>query len=67
MKQSSSFYAKVSFDGTYGVSEASISFNDNDEKCVDLAELLGIDIYDFKDSSLVEDCIVDAYNTSGIL
>lgn len=47
--------------------EANISFNDNDEKCVDLAELLGIDIYDFKDSSLVEDCIVDAYNTSGIL
>ena len=47
--------------------EAIISFNDNDEKCVDLAELLGFDIYDFKDSSLVEDCIVDAYNTSGIL
>ena len=30
----------------------------------DLAKLLGIDICDFKNSSSVEDCITDAYNTS---
>ena len=38
---------------------------DGDEKGGDLAELLGIDICDFKDSSSVEDGMVDAYNTSG--
>ena len=38
----------------------------DDEKHVDLAELLGIDICDVKDSSSVEDGIVDLYSTSGI-
>ena len=45
--------------------EANISYDD-DEKCVDSAELLGIDICDFNDSSSVEDVMVDAYNISGI-
>ena len=38
----------------------------DDEKCVDSAELLGIDMYDFKESSSVEDRMVDAYNNPGI-
>ena len=38
----------------------------DDEKCVDSAELLCIDICDLKDSSYVEDGMVDVYNTSGI-
>ena len=37
---------------------------DGDEKSVDLAKLLDIDICDFKNSSLVEDCMADAYSTS---
>ena len=44
--------------------EAKIS--SDDEKCADSAELLGIDICDLKDSSSVEDGMVDVYNTSGI-
>ena len=39
---------------------------DDDKKSVDLAELLGIDICDFKDSISVEDGMVYAYNTSGV-
>ena len=46
-------------------SEKSKILCDN-EKCVDLAELLGINICDVKDSSSVEDGMVDLYNTSGI-
>ena len=46
-------------------SEAKISC-DCVEKSVDLAEVLDIDIYYFKDSSSVEDGMVDAYNTSGM-
>ena len=38
----------------------------DDEKCIDSAELFGIDIYDFKESSSIEDGMVDAYNTPGI-
>ena len=38
--------------------EANISCDDG-EKCFDSAELLGIDICDFKDSSSVEDGMVD--------
>ena len=39
---------------------------DGDEKGVDSAELLRIDICDFKDSSSVADGMVDRYNTSGM-
>ena len=46
-------------------SEAKISC-DGVEKSVDLAEVLDIDICDFKDSSSVEDGMADAYNTSGM-
>ena len=44
--------------------EAKISCDDG--KCVNSAELLGIDICGLKDSSSVEDGMVDLYNTSGI-
>ena len=46
--------------------ESSNDENENDEKCIDSVELLGIDIGDFKDSSSVEDGMVDAYNTSSV-
>ena len=45
--------------------EANISCDDV-EKCVHSAELLGIDICDFNDSSSVEDVMVETYNISGI-
>ena len=44
--------------------EAEISCDDG--KCVNSAELLGIDICGLKDSNSVEDGMVDLYNTSGI-
>ena len=39
---------------------------DANEKGGDSVELLSIDICDLKDSSSVEDGVVDAYNTSGM-
>ena len=48
-------YTKISFEDIYAeLGVANISF-DFEEKCVDSAELLGIDKCDCKDYSLVED------------
>ena len=66
LKQTSSiFLCKSQFWG-YLHSQVKPTFYVMVRKRYWLVELLGIDICDFKDSSSVEDVMVDAYNTSGM-